>query len=237
MKVYAKNTTFHFILCAAIAVIFLFAGPVLCAQSRIDCGAMNSKILKQVVRYCVYLPSGYDAGASQHPPQRYPVLYFLHGLGDNEQTLFNSGGWTLLDDLRHQNKMSDFLIVAPEGRRSFYINSADGSVRYGDFFVQEFIPYIEGHFRIRIGRATRAISGVFVVLTAVAAATLVYLAVPLVLALVMLTSTFAYVGVFWVATKPERASTAGAAPLSQMPPSPPSGVSLKTATCFKVWAS
>src|SRR5437016_9096344 len=82
------------------------------AQSRIDCTALNSRILKQVVHYCVYLPSGYDAGASKQPAQRYPVVYFLHGLGDNERTLFNSGGWTLLDDLRKQHKMGDFLIVA-----------------------------------------------------------------------------------------------------------------------------
>jgi putative tributyrin esterase len=130
------------------------------AQSRIDCSALNSRILKQAVRYCVYLPAGYDASASQRPARRYPVLYFLHGLGDNEQTLFNSGGWTLLDDLRHQHKMGDFLIAAPEGRRSFYINSADGSVRYSDFFLQEFLPYIERAYRIRPGRAGRAVSGV-----------------------------------------------------------------------------
>jgi len=130
------------------------------AQSRIDCSALNSRILKQTVHYCVYLPSGYDAGASQHPVRRYPVLYFLHGLGDNEQTLFNSGGWTLLDDLRSHQKMGDFLIVAPEGRRSFYINSADGSVRYNDFFLREFMPYIDHAYRVLPGRAGRAISGV-----------------------------------------------------------------------------
>jgi S-formylglutathione hydrolase FrmB len=130
------------------------------AQSRIDCNAMNSRILKQIVHYCVYLPAGYGAGAAEHPARRYPVLYFLHGLGDNEQTLFNSGGWTLLDDLRHQHKMGDFLIVAPEGRRSFYINSADGSVRYDDFFLQEFMPHTEDKYRVRAGRAGRAISGI-----------------------------------------------------------------------------
>ena len=130
------------------------------AQSRIDCNALNGRILKQTVHYCVYLPSGYDAGASRNPPQRYPVLYFLHGLGDNEQTLFNSGGWTLLDDLRNQHKLGDFLIVAPEGRRSFYINSADSSVRYSDFFLQEFMPHIERAYRILPGRAGRAISGI-----------------------------------------------------------------------------
>ncbi len=130
------------------------------AQSRIDCNALNSKILNHPVHYCVYLPASYDAGATKKPPQRYPVLYFLHGLGDNEQTLFNSGGWTLLDDLRQQHKVGDFLIVAPEGRRSFYINSADGSVRYSDFFLQEFIPAIESKYRISSGRRNRAISGV-----------------------------------------------------------------------------
>jgi len=130
------------------------------AQSRIDCSALNSRILKRAVRYCVFIPSGYDAGAAQKPPKRYPILYFLHGLGDNEQTLFNSGGWTLLDDLRKQHKMGDFLIVAPEGRRGFYVNSADRSVLYSDFFLQEFVPKIEAKYRVRPGRAGRAISGI-----------------------------------------------------------------------------
>jgi len=139
--------------------VFFVAGSAW-AQSRIDCNALHSRLLKRAVRYCVYIPFGYDASAKQHPPRRYPVLYFLHGLGDNEQTLFNSGGWTLLDDLREQHKMGDFLIVAPEGRRSFYINSADGSVLYNDFFLQEFMPQIESKYRVRVGRAGRAISGV-----------------------------------------------------------------------------
>jgi S-formylglutathione hydrolase FrmB len=130
------------------------------AQSRIDCDALNSSILKHPVHYCVYLPAAYDAGATQRPAQKYPVLYFLHGLGDNERTLFNSGGWTLLDDLRRQHKMGEFLIVAPEGGRTFYINSADGSVRYSDFFLQEFVPMIEAKYRISKGRNNRAITGI-----------------------------------------------------------------------------
>jgi S-formylglutathione hydrolase FrmB len=130
------------------------------AQSRIDCGALNSQILKHPVHYCVYLPASYDAGANQLPARNYPVLYYLHGLGDNERTLFNGGGWTLLDDLRQQHKMGEFLIAAPEGDRTFYINSSDGSVRYSDFFLQEFIPLIEKKYRIGKGRENRAISGI-----------------------------------------------------------------------------
>lgn len=148
------------LICWVLLSCLLFAEGPAATQSRMDCSALNSRILKRPVRYCVYLPSGYDESANQHPSKRYAVLYFLHGLGDNEQTLFNSGGWTLLDDLRHQHKMGDFLIVAPEGRRSFYVNSADGSVRYSDFFLQEFIPQIETKYRIRAGRAGRAVSGV-----------------------------------------------------------------------------
>ena len=136
--------------CFVVAAVFVMS-VVSSAQARIDCSAINSRILKRAVHYCVYLPSGYDA-----TQQAYPVLYFLHGLGDNEQTLFNSGGWTLMDDLRKQHRMGDFLIVAPEGWRSFYVNSADGKFRYSDFFLQEFMPHIESKYRIRKGRAARA---------------------------------------------------------------------------------
>src|SRR5579863_3837499 len=145
-------------------IVFLLAALIIsltaCAQSRIDCNALNSRILKSTVHYCVYLPAGYDAGAATHSAKTYPVLYFLHGLGDNERTLFNSGGWTLLDDLRQQHKIGEFLIAAPEGGQTFYINSAGGSVRYSDFFLQEFIPLIEAKYRVGKGRRNRAISGI-----------------------------------------------------------------------------
>ena len=127
-------------------------------QSRIDCNALNSHVLGQAVHYCVLLPAGYDAAVG-HPAQRYPVLYYLHGLGENEQTLFKSGGWNLVEDLRQQDKIGDFLIVTPEAKSSFYINSADGRVRYSDFFLHEFMPYIESKYRIRRERGSRAISG------------------------------------------------------------------------------
>ena len=128
------------------------------AQSRIDCNALNSRILGQAVHYCVLLPPGYDSAAAR--PVRYPVLYFLHGLGEDEQTLFKTGGWNLVEDLRQQHKVGDFLIVTPEARASFYVNSADGKVRYSDFFLREFMPYIEGHYRIRRDQRGTAITGI-----------------------------------------------------------------------------
>ncbi len=66
----------------------------------------------------------------------------------------------MVEDLRQQHKIGDFLIVAPEAKGSFYINSADGKVRYSDFFLHEFIPYIESKYRVGLGRGSRAISGI-----------------------------------------------------------------------------
>jgi len=126
------------------------------AQSRIDCNALKSRILGETVHYCVLLPPSYDSVPAKH----YPVLYFLHGLGENEQTLFKTGGWNLIEDLRQQHKVGDFLIVTPEAKASFYVNSANGKVRYSDFFLQEFIPYIEANYRIRRERKARAITGI-----------------------------------------------------------------------------
>lgn len=139
-------------------LLFIFLSHLSHAQSRTDCNVISSRILKQAVHYCVQLPPGYDAKES--PPRRYPVLYFLHGLGQNEQTLFSTGGWSVIEDLRRQHKIDDFLVVAPEGKRSFYINSPGDSFRYSDFFLQEFIPYVESKYRVRPGRRGRAITGV-----------------------------------------------------------------------------
>ena len=128
------------------------------AQSRIDCNALNSHVLGELVHYCVLLPPSYDSSAAK--TMRYPVLYFLHGLGENEQSLFRTGGWNLVEDLRQQHKVGAFVIAAPEAKATFYVNSADGNVRYSDFFLQEFIPYIEGRYRIRSERKARAITGI-----------------------------------------------------------------------------
>jgi S-formylglutathione hydrolase FrmB len=126
------------------------------ASGRVECNSVPSKILPRPVPYCVLLPPSFDADKTR----RFPILYFLHGLGDNEQTFLHTGGWNLVEDLRDKGHLKDFLIATPAGEASFYINSRDGEVRYEDFLLQEFFPFIERHYRIRSGRANRAISGI-----------------------------------------------------------------------------
>jgi S-formylglutathione hydrolase FrmB len=126
------------------------------AAGRAECRFVPSKILARSVPYCILLPPSYDADKIA----RYPVLYFLHGLGENEQMLLASGGWNLIQDLWDQKQIGEFLIATPAASRTFYVNSLEGKVRYEDFMVQEFFPFIESHYRIRADRAHRGITGV-----------------------------------------------------------------------------
>ncbi|HXE90005.1 MAG TPA: alpha/beta hydrolase family protein [Terriglobales bacterium] len=112
--------------------------------------------MKASVRYCALLPSSYDADKAR----RYPVLYFLHGLGDNEQSLVNGGGWNMIERLQEEKKIGEMIVVTPDGGRSFYINSHDGRTRYEDFFVREFVPFIDKKYRTLATRAGRGLSGV-----------------------------------------------------------------------------
>ncbi len=123
--------------------------------SRAESRAIPSKILGRRVRYTVLLPPSFDSQKSS----RYPILYYLHGLGDNEQTLVRLGGWDLVEELQTSGKIGEFLIATPDGGRGFYINSRDGAERYEDFFIQEFIPEIERRYRALGTRAARGISG------------------------------------------------------------------------------
>jgi putative tributyrin esterase len=138
-----------------LAVVFATSAP---AQERADCREFRSAILHSAVRYCVFLPASYSLPGAKE--RRYPVLYLLHGLGANEQEMALSGEWDVLQDLRRNHKVGEFLVVAPNGFDTFFVNSRDGKVRYSDFFLREFLPFIEKNYRIRPGRAFRGITGI-----------------------------------------------------------------------------
>jgi S-formylglutathione hydrolase FrmB len=137
-------------------LLWLAIAPSLFAAGRTECRSLDSKILSHPVAYCVFLPPSYDS----NPARKYPVLYFLHGLGESAQTLLGSGGWNLIENLWEEKQIGDFVIVAPSADRSFYVNSFDGKVRYEDFFIREFITFVESHYRIEGQRRYRGITGI-----------------------------------------------------------------------------
>lgn len=124
--------------------------------TRGECFSVPSRVLQRAVPYCVVLPPSYDAEKTR----RYPILYYLHGLGDNQQMLLRSGGFNLLEDLWDEKRLGEFVIATPAAGSSFYVDSRDLKNRYEDFFVQEFLPYIEHRYRVEPGRAFRGIGGI-----------------------------------------------------------------------------
>ena len=152
----SRPTHCSYILRIAPCLLALALVPALHAEGRAECSVVNSAILARAVRYCAYLPSSFD----QDKTRQYPVLYYLHGLGDNEQSLLNLGGWDLIEELRRQGKIGEFIVLAPSGGHTFFLNSADGKVRYEDFLTKEFMPQMEKKYRVSSGRATRGITGV-----------------------------------------------------------------------------
>jgi len=139
-----------------LAIYLLAFVPVAHAQGRAECSVIKSEILGRSVRYCAFLPASFD----QDKTKKYPVLYYLHGMGDNEQSLLNLGGWDMIEELRRQGKAGDFIVLAPAGGHGFYINSADGKIRYEDFLMKEFIPQLEKKYRGEGTRASRGITGI-----------------------------------------------------------------------------
>ena len=77
------------------------------AASRVECGKIPSKYVAPSVGYCALLPPSFAASTTK----TFPILYLLHGLGDNEQTLINSGIWNMVEDLQAQKQIGDFVIV------------------------------------------------------------------------------------------------------------------------------
>ena len=61
----------------------------------------------------------------------------------------------MIEEAWAQKTLGEFVLVAPAAGRTFYVNSLDGKVRYEDFFIREFLPAIEGNYRIQPGRHSR----------------------------------------------------------------------------------
>ena len=141
------------------APFFILVG-ILCSNAQsgkvYDNLTMNSKILKSERKYAVYLPPDY-----QTSERSYPVLYLLHGAGDDQT------GWVqfgevlrIADKAIKDGTATPMIIVMPDantGKRGYFNQGADW--RYEDFFFEELMPYVEGKYRIKGEKKYRAVAG------------------------------------------------------------------------------
>jgi S-formylglutathione hydrolase FrmB len=124
--------------------------------SRVEYKTFPSKLLSRDIRYGLYLPPSYSAST-----KKYPVLYFLHGLNENEMRWSTRGHTDIkLDKLIADGKIGEFIVAIPFGATSFYTNSRSGGQPWEDMIINEFIPMVESTYRVNATRSTRAISGI-----------------------------------------------------------------------------
>ncbi len=103
----------------------------------------------------VRLPPGYD----DQPNRRWPVVYLLHGWEDS------SSAWIEHKKGQFAEMNPDFpgIVVMPEGARAWFINWANPAgnpgQKWGDYLLDEVVPFMERELRIAPGRANHAIGG------------------------------------------------------------------------------
>ena len=119
--------------------------------------SMHSDILNMDRKYAIYLPPDYESSK-----RSYPVLYLLHGGGDDQT------GWVQFGEVLHiadkainAGKATPMIIVMPDANavRRGYFNDPKNEWRYEDFFFEEFMPFVEKTYRIKGEKRYRAVAG------------------------------------------------------------------------------
>ena len=128
------------------------------AQSKVfDNLTMNSKILNMERNYAIYLPPDYETSS-----RSYPVLYLLHGLGDDQTGWIQFGEVKkIADNAIINGNATPMIIVMPDANTGEvgYFNIPSKDWMYEDFFFNELMPYVESKYRIKSDKRFRAISG------------------------------------------------------------------------------
>lgn len=116
-------------------------------------------------RMHVYTPPGYDATTT-----RYPVLYLLHGAGDDDcgwSTVGRAG--FILDNRLAAGQAKPMLVVMPNGSMPRPTNPMGGAAtpearaaaqdRFTKELLNDVVPYVEKHFRVQATPEGRALAG------------------------------------------------------------------------------
>jgi enterochelin esterase-like enzyme len=119
--------------------------------------SVKSDILGMDRKFALYLPPDYETSE-----RSYPVLYLLHGAGDDQT------GWVQFGEVLHiadkaiaEGIATPMIIVMPDadtGRRG-YFNDINNKWRYEDFFFEELMPHVEKTYRIKGEKRYRAVAG------------------------------------------------------------------------------
>jgi len=136
----------------------------------------HSDALDATKHVVIYLPPAYATS----PTRRFPVAYYLHGLGGSETDWVSKGGIDGAADSLFAAGTPEMILVMPDGDDGWYttwttqvpyaqcadtlhVESPDRYCvrheRYDDYVARDVVAYIDAHYRTMADRAHRGIGG------------------------------------------------------------------------------
>jgi len=107
-------------------------------------------------RFYIYKPAGYDVNISE----KFPVLYILHGGGEDERGWATQGKTDLiLDNLIAANKAKPMLVVMPDGNVNAQGFGENSLKMFERELKQCIIPFVEKNYRAESSSGNRALAG------------------------------------------------------------------------------
>ncbi len=117
--------------------------------ANVDTVEVLSAVMNKKIKTVIISPADYANG------KEFPVVYLLHGFGDTYATWVRN-----VPAIKEDADAFHFLIVCPDGDRSWYFDSpADPAVRYETFISKELIAWIDQHYKTKKDRSARGITG------------------------------------------------------------------------------
>ena len=111
---------------------------------------LESRLMARQMPYNIIFPPAYET----EKDTRFPVLYFLHGMGGNYKRLTEG---TKIPEYAAQHRT---IIVFPEGGSGFYTDSATRpNDKYESYIVNELIPEVDKNLRTIADRKARTVAG------------------------------------------------------------------------------
>ncbi len=115
-----------------------------------------STVLNKWRQFYIYKPAGYDVNRKE----KYPVLYIMHGGGEDERGWASQGKTDLiLDNLIAAGKAKSMLIVMPDGNMGTPMAGEDGYKMFEREMKECIIPFIETNYRAAKGSHNRSLAG------------------------------------------------------------------------------
>ena len=115
-----------------------------------------SEVSRSWRRFFVYTPAGYDT----HTAEKYPVLYLLHGGGEDERGWATQGKTDLImDNLIAEGKAKPMLIFMLDGNMASAVFNTGALKAFEAELTQAVIPFVEENYRVRKEPDSRALAG------------------------------------------------------------------------------